>query len=457
MTASPDVCILAAGVGSRMRSDRPKVLQTLAGRPLLAHLLDTVGQLNPSATHVVIGQGADEVKAAFADRRDLNWVFQAERLGTGHAMRQVAPHLSAERTLILLGDAPLVQLQTLSALSEATADLCVLTVDMQDPANYGRVVREGEQIVRIVEEADASETEQAIHEINTGVMSVSTERLLDWLGRLDNDNAQREFLLTDIVGLANSDAVRVVAARATDALEVTGINTFSQLASLERALQMNKAEQLMTEGVQVMDPARLDIRGDLAAGRGVKIDVNVIFEGRVTLEDNVSIGPNCVVIDSTIGAGSVIKANTMLEQATVGCNVSVGPFARLRPGANLMDEAAVGNFVEVKKTTIGRGSKASHLAYLGDATIGEEVNIGAGTITCNYDGVNKFETHIGDGAFIGSNSSLVAPVSIGAGSTVGAGSTITKDVDPEVLALGRGRQTAINNWQRPAKPTTEKE
>ena len=457
MTASTDVCILAAGIGSRMHSDKPKVLQTLAGRPLLAHLLDTVERLNPAAVHLVIGQGADEVRAAFADRSHLNWVFQAERLGTGHAMQQLAPHLTAERTLILLGDAPLIQMQTLNRLSEVTDDLCVLTVDMDDPFNYGRIVRQGEQIVRIVEEADAGEAEQAIREINTGVMSVNRAKLLGWLERLDNDNAQREYLLTDIVGLANSDAARVTAVKAAEALEVTGINTFSQLASLERALQMNKAEQLMAQGVQVMDPARLDIRGEVEAGRGVKIDVNVIFEGKTTLGDNVSIGPNCVIADSAIGAGSVIKANTVLEQAHVGRHCMVGPFARLRPGANLQDEVSVGNFVEVKKTTLGRGSKASHLAYLGDTTVGEEVNIGAGSITCNYDGIHKFETHIGDGAFIGSNSSLVAPVSIGAGSTVGAGSTITKDVEPDVLVVGRGRQTSVRNWRRPDRQTTEKD
>ena len=451
MTTSLDVCILAAGVGSRMRSNKPKVLQTIAGRPLLAHLLDRVAELSPSAVHVVIGQGAEEVKAAFQDRTDVNWVYQAERLGTGHAMQQVVPHLASDRTLILLGDAPLIQLQTLKTLSDVDADLSVLTVDMADPFNYGRIVREGEQVVRIVEEKDANETEKEINEINTGVMSAGTESLKNWLGRLDNNNAQQEYLLTDIVEHGNTDKARVTAIKVDDPIEVTGINTFEQLAALERALQMKTAEELMAEGVQVMDPARLDIRGNLTAGQGVKIDVNVVFEGDVTLGDDVQIGPNCVITDSTIGAGSVIKANSVLEEATVGDQCSVGPFARLRPGANLTTEVSVGNFVEVKKTTMGRGSKASHLTYLGDTIVGEEVNIGAGTITCNYDGVNKFETHIGDGAFIGSNSALVAPVSIGAGSTVGAGSTITKDVESQVLAVSRGKQIAVSNWQRPTK------
>ncbi len=451
MTISLNVCILAAGVGSRMRSSKPKVLQTLAGRPLLSHLLDTVAEMNPSTIHVVIGQGADEVKGAFADRRDINWVYQAERLGTGHAMQQVAPHLSADRTLILLGDAPLIGVETLNALGEVAADLAILTVDMVDPFNYGRIVRDGDQVIRIVEEKDANDAEKQIQEINTGVMAADTACLRKWLDRLDNKNAQREYLLTDIVQHGNSDNATVTGVKVSVALEVTGINTFAQLAALERALQMTKSEQLMAEGVQIMDPARLDIRGNLSAGRGVKIDVNVVFEGDVILADDVSIGPNCVITDSTIGEGSVIKANSVLEQATVGDQCSVGPFARLRPGATLTSEVSVGNFVEVKKTVMGRGSKASHLSYLGDTTIGEEVNIGAGTITCNYDGVNKFETYIGDGAFIGSNSALVAPVSIGAGSTVGAGSTITKDVDADVLAVGRGKQMAIKNWQRPEK------
>lgn len=445
-----EICILAAGVGSRMRSNRPKTLQPLAGRPLLAHLLDTVAQLEADQTHVIVGQGADEVRAAFADRTDINWVYQHERLGTGHAMQQAVPSLAAHgRVLMLLGDAPLISLASLRSLTESTSDLSILSVDMAEPFNYGRIIRDGERVTRIVEEKDASDAEQLITEINTGVMCASTAGLRDWLARLDSDNAQQEYLLTDIVEHANAAGCLVSAIKAKDPVEVTGINTFEQLANLERHYQMTRAKELMAQGVHLADPARVDIRGELTTGADVSIDVNVIFEGSVKLGDGVRIGPNCVIKDTVIGAGSVIKANSVTEGATIGSNCSVGPFARLRPGAVLADEVGIGNFVEVKKTTLGRGSKASHLAYLGDSTLGEGVNIGAGTITCNYDGVNKYETHIGDGAFIGSNSSLVAPVTIGAGSTVGAGSTITKDVDEQVLAIGRGKQVTISNWQRP--------
>ncbi len=451
MSKSLEICILAAGMGSRMRSSKPKVLQTLAGKPLLAHLLDTVEQLNPDSVHVVVGQGADEVKAAFADRA-VNWVYQAERLGTGHAMQQVMPHLATDgRTLILLGDAPLIQTETLTSLVESTSDLAILTVDLPDPFNYGRIVRQGEQIQKIVEQKDATEAEQAITEINTGVMSAGTQSLRRWLTLLDNNNAQNEYLLTDIVEHAGAESAPVTAVKSSDPLEVTGINTFGQLASLERKYQLRQAELLMSEGVQIMDPTRIDIRGQLRVGKGVRIDCNVIIEGDVVLDDGVSVGPNCTITDSHIGTASVIKANSVIESAVVAANCSVGPFARLRPGAVLGEAAGVGNFVEIKKTTLGPGSKASHLSYLGDSTIGAGVNIGAGTITCNYDGVNKHETHIGDGAFIGSNSALVAPVSIGDGATVGAGSTISKDVEPDVLAVARGKQVSISSWQRPRK------
>ena len=447
-----EICILAAGVGSRMRSEKPKVLQTLAGKPFLSHILDSVSGMDPVGVHVVVGQGADQVREAFSGRDDINWVMQSERLGTGHAMQQVVPHLGdSGRALILLGDAPLIREQTLRQLVASPGELSVLTVDMADPFNYGRIVRQGDAVMQIVEEKDATDEQRQIHEINTGVMAADVLSLKSWLAMLDNNNAQQEYLLTDIVEHANRGGATVSAFKTDDPVEVTGVNTFAQLAKLERALQMNKAEELMDQGVQVMDPARLDIRGELTAGRGVVIDVNVVFEGQVDLGDNVSIGPNCCIKDAKIGAGSVVKPNTVIEGAELEADCSVGPFARLRPGARLSEEVSIGNFVEVKKTTLGRGSKSSHLAYLGDATIGEGVNVGAGTITCNYDGVNKWETHIGDGAFIGSNSSLVAPVSIGAGSTVGAGSTITKNVSDDVLALGRGKQSTIDNWQRPVK------
>jgi bifunctional UDP-N-acetylglucosamine pyrophosphorylase/glucosamine-1-phosphate N-acetyltransferase len=353
--------------------------------------------------------------------------------------------------LILLGDAPLVKRATLDELTSVDADLTVLTVDMVEPYNYGRILRQDERVMEIIEEKDANKQQRSITEINSGVMVADGKKLVSWLKQLTDDNAQKEFLLTDIVRYANNEGSIVKAYKTDDPVEVTGINTFSQLAGLERALQHKTAQQLMDQGVQLMDPARIDVRGNLVVGRGVSIDVNAIFEGEVTIGDDVAIGPNCVITDSQIGTGSVIKANSVLERAIVGERCSVGPFARLRPGAELEDEVAVGNFVEIKKSKLGKGSKASHLTYLGDSSIGAGANIGAGTITCNYDGVNKYETHIGDGAFIGSNSSLVAPVSIGAGATVGAGSTITKDVEANALALGRGKQKSIANWQRPTK------
>ena len=452
MSQSLEICILAAGVGSRMRSDKPKVLQTLAGKPLLEHLLETVSSLSPTRIHVVVGQGSEEIKAKFPERADINWVYQAERKGTGHAMQQATTAVDQDsRVLILLGDAPLVKKATLVELTSVDADLTVLTVDMPDPYNYGRILRQDSRVLEIVEEKDASDQQRSIKEINSGVMVADAAKLVSWLNQLTDDNAQKEFLLTDIVRYANNEGSIVKAYKTDDPVEVTGINTFTQLARLERTLQRLKALELMDQGVQLMDPERIDVRGNLTVGRGVSIDVNSIFEGEITIGDDVVIGPNCVITDSKIGTGSVIKANSVLEQTIVGDHCSVGPFARLRPGSELADQVAVGNFVEIKKSKLGKGSKASHLTYLGDSSIGAGVNIGAGTITCNYDGANKYQTNIGEGAFIGSNSSLVAPLNIGAGATIGAGSTITKDVDPNVLALGRGKQKSIANWQRPTK------
>ncbi len=447
-----EVCILAAGVGSRMRSNKAKVLQTLAGRPLLRHLLDAVNTLSPSKIHVIIGEGGDEVRQRFDGEPGVNWVEQAERLGTGHAVMQAAPHIADDaRVLVLLGDAPLVKPSTIKQLVLTPADLVVLSVIMDDPSGYGRIVRDGAQVTQIVEHLDATDEQRAIQEINTGVMAISAGGLKQWLGMLNDDNAQSEYLLTDIVEHANTTGASVQTHIADNPIEVTGVNTFVQLSALERAMQKEQASELMNQGVHIIDPDRFDLRGQLNAGKGVTIDINVIIEGEVTLGDNVKIGPNVVIKDAVIASGAEIKANSVVEEAQVGNNCSVGPFARLRPGAELSDDVHIGNFVEVKKSKIGKGSKANHLAYLGDTTIGEEVNVGAGTITCNYDGVNKHETHIGDGAFIGSNSSLVAPVSIGAGSTVGAGSTITSDVESQVLAVGRGKQRSIANWQRPTK------
>ena len=452
-----EITILAAGVGSRMRSNKPKVLQTLSGRTILEYLLAAADSLKPTAIHLVVGHGAEMVRSAVAHRSDINVVVQSERRGTGHAMQQVAPHLQDKsRILMLLGDCPLIQPATLKALCGTAADLAVLTVEMDDPFGYGRIVRvPSGDIKAIVEEKDASDAEKQIREINTGVMTADAASLKYWLNQLTDDNAQQEYLLTDIVRHATTGGSPVTACLTENPLEVTGVNTYVQLAELERALQKQRATDLMLQGVQLMDPARLDIRGEVRAGPGVMIDINVILEGKVDLGEDVTIGPNCVIKDAVIEAGSEIRANTIIDGALVGAGSIVGPFARLRPGAELARSVHIGNFVEVKKSRLGEGTKANHLAYLGDATIGADVNVGAGTITCNYDGVNKHETRIGDGAFIGTNASLVAPVEIGAGSTVGAGSTITKNVEPEVLAVSRSKQVAVSNWQRPTKTTKQ--
>jgi len=447
-----EIAILAAGIGSRMRSNKAKVLQTLAGKPLLGYLLDAVDQLDPAAVHAVIGQDAENVKTTFAHLEHINWVHQAERLGTGHAMQQVFPHLKGTgRVLVLLGDCPLIQPETIRGLVNQDADLSVLTVDMDNPFNYGRIIRQGEQIRRIVEEKDTDAAQKQIKEINTGVMAADVRSLGTWLSQLTNDNAQAEYLLTDIVEHANAGGKKVSGWKVKDPVEVTGINTFAQLAALERALQSKQTEELMLSGVQVMDPARLDIRGKVTAGKGVRLDVNVILEGDVTLGDDVDIGPNCIIKDSIIERGALIRANSVIEEASVGPGAIIGPFARLRPGAELAEDVHIGNFVEVKKSRLGKGSKANHLAYIGDATIGEGVNYGAGAITCNYDGANKHQTVIEDDAFIGTNVSLVAPVTVGAGATVGAGSAVSKDVGPNELAVARGKQVAIKNWKRPRK------
>lgn len=447
MKEALEICILAAGVGSRMGSRQAKALQTLAGKPLLEHLLDTVAGLAPAALHVVVGDGGEAIKARFHDR-GINWVQQAEPLGTGHAVLQAAPQVGeGSRLLVCLADTPLVRLETFRALLALPVDLAILSVKTPSPSGYGRLVRQGREVCRIVEEKDATDEEKRICEVNSGIMAAKAARLAPWLRRLTRDNAQREYLLTDIVAEAHREGAAIGAHMAQDPLEAAGVNSYRELSDLERGMQQRQAQRLMDSGVQLMDPARFDLRGALKAGRGVQIDVNVIIEGEVTLGDDVCLGPNVILRDSSIGAGSEIKANSLLDGAEVGAGCTVGPFARLRPGAVLADGAAIGNFVEVKKARIGKGSKASHLAYLGDATLGEGVNIGAGTITCNYDGRDKHETQIGDGAFIGSNTALVAPVAVGAGATVGAGSTITQDVPSQALAVARGRQKAIAGWQ----------
>ncbi|ABM35854.1 bifunctional UDP-N-acetylglucosamine diphosphorylase/glucosamine-1-phosphate N-acetyltransferase GlmU [Polaromonas naphthalenivorans] len=463
-----DVVIMAAGKGTRMKSSLPKVLHRLGGRALLAHVLDCAAQLSARQAVVITGHGAMEVEAACARRTgasadlSLKFVRQEPQLGTGHAVQQALPVLPDDGiTLVLSGDVPLTQAATLQALL-AQCDgqrLALLTLSMADPAGYGRIVRAGTQasaqVRAIVEHKDASEAERAIHEIYSGIMAVPTRLLRRWLARLDNDNVQNEYYLTDIVKFAVADGVAVVAHQITDAAQVAGVNSPVQLAELERVYQQRLATTLMEQGVRLADPARLDVRGQLTCGQDVEIDVNCVFDGRVSLGQGVRIGANCVIANAAIAAGAVIHPFTHIDGEKLGVQVGegamVGPFARLRPGANLGAEVHIGNFVEVKNSTLARGAKANHLAYLGDATVGERVNYGAGSITANYDGANKHRTVIEADVHIGSNCVLVAPVTIGAGATVGGGSTITRDVPAGALSVGRGRQVSIANWARPVK------
>lgn len=450
---SLDVVILAAGQGTRMRSALPKVLHPVAGQSMLGHVIDTARGLKPKAIHVVIGHGAEQVRERLA-ADDLNFVVQAEQLGTGHAVAQALPALTAERVLILYGDVPLIEAATLERLllKVGPQQLALLTVKLADPTGYGRIVRDGQGVVQaIVEHKDATPEQKLIAEGNTGILAVPGERLGDWLGRLSNSNAQGEYYLTDVIAMAVCDGLVVSTEQPLDAMEVQGANDRIQLAELERHFQQRAARRLMSQGVTLRDPARFDLRGEVTVGRDVLIDVNVILEGNVVIEDGVEIGPNCVIRDSTLRRGAVVKANSHLEGAELGEGADCGPFARLRPGAVLGAKAHVGNFVEVKNSHMGEGAKAGHLAYLGDAEIGARTNIGAGTITCNYDGANKSRTVMGDDVFIGSNSSLVAPVTLGDGATTGAGSVITADVPAGTLALGRARQALISGWKRPEK------
>ena len=449
------VVILAAGQGKRMRSALPKVLHPLAGRPLLAHVLDAAERLGPAKTVVVYGHGGEQVPSALADQ-DCAWVEQAERLGTGHAVQHAMPVLQdVDRVLVLYGDVPLVDPETLGGLIAASRNcpLGMLTATLGDPTGYGRILRDlgTRHILRIVEHRDASPEERDIREVNTGFLVAERTRLQGWLQRLTNDNAQGEYYLTDVIGLAVADGEEVASVQAPTVEEISGVNDRVQLAALERHYQGRLAEDLMRAGVTLADPARIDIRGSLRTGRDVTIDVNLVVEGRVSLGDGVRIGPNCLIRDSVIAEGAEILANCVIEGAQVGPGARVGPFARLRPEAHLDADSHIGNFVEIKKSRVGPGSKVNHLTYVGDAEIGRGVNVGAGTITCNYDGANKFKTVIGDRAFIGSNTALVAPVTVGAGATIGAGSVITSDAPPEELTLARGRQVTIPGWQRPRK------
>ncbi len=450
---SLEIVILAAGQGTRMRSALPKVLHPIAGKTMLGHVIDRARELAPQRIHVVIGHGAETVKQRLA-ADDLNFVVQQERLGTGHAVAQALPHLSAERVLILYGDVPLIETSTLERLLEQVnaQQLALLTVELADPTGYGRILRDNRgEVYAIVEHKDADATQKAIREGNTGILAVPGERLGEWLGRLSNSNAQGEYYLTDVIAMAVSDGLRVATAQPDDAMEVQGANDRKQLADLERYYQWRAAQALMTQGVTLLDPTRFDLRGQVQTGRDVTIDINVILSGTVVIEDNVEIGPNCVIHNSTLKRGAVIKANSHLDGAVVGEGADVGPFARLRPGSVLEARVHVGNFVELKNAHLNEGSKAGHLSYLGDAVLGKNCNVGAGTITCNYDGANKYRTEIGDDVFIGSNSSLVAPVTLGDGATTAAGSTITENVPAQTLALGRARQVNKPDWQRPLK------
>lgn len=454
MSQNLHVVILAAGEGKRMKSRLPKVLQTVAGRPMLAHVVDTARALGASAVHVVHGHGGDQVRAAFAGDASLRWAEQARQLGTGHAVQQAMPGVPENaRVLVLYADVPLITVDTLRALLAAGADgAAVLVETLADPTGYGRVLVDGNGDVQaIVEQKDADELQRAVKTINTGVITAPAADLRRWLGRLGNDNAQGEYYLTDIFAMARADGRPAKTAQCLVAGEAEGANDPVQLARLERAWQQRAAEALMRAGVRMADPARFDLRGTVEAGTDVELDVDVVLEGRVRLGDGVRIGPFCRLRDVDLAAGTVVHAHSDLDGVVAHGAVIIGPFARLRPGTDLAAGVHIGNFVETKKTVLGPGSKANHLTYLGDAVVGSGVNIGAGTITCNYDGVNKSTTTIQDGAFIGSNAALVAPVTIGENATIGAGSVISKNAPAEKLTVARGRQQTIDGWTRPAK------
>ncbi|GGI91445.1 bifunctional UDP-N-acetylglucosamine diphosphorylase/glucosamine-1-phosphate N-acetyltransferase GlmU [Shewanella gelidii] len=450
-----NVVILAAGKGTRMRSDLPKVLHPIAHKPMVQHVIDTAHLVGSDAIQLVYGYGAEQLKTRLGEQA-LNWVLQAEQLGTGHAVAQANNNIQDDDTvLILYGDVPLIQASTLNALLEAKPKngLAILTVNLTNPTGYGRIVRDNGKVVGIVEQKDATPEQRAIQEVNTGIMAVPGKQLKHWLSQLSSDNAQGEYYLTDIIAMAYADGVEIETAQPESAIEVEGANNRVQLAQLERAYQAREAEKLMLAGANLRDPSRLDIRGEVHVGMDVMIDVNVIFQGHVKIGNQVTIGAGAILIDCEIADYAEIKPYSIIENAIVGQQASAGPFARLRPGAELKQDAHVGNFVEMKKSVLGEGSKAGHLTYLGDAIIGDKVNIGAGTITCNYDGANKSVTEIADGAFIGSNSSLVAPVAIGKDATVGAGSVISNNVADGQLAVARGKARTFDNWPRPVKKT----
>jgi bifunctional UDP-N-acetylglucosamine pyrophosphorylase/glucosamine-1-phosphate N-acetyltransferase len=452
-----NIVILAAGKGTRMYSDQPKVLHALAGKPLVQHVLDRATELKPQQICVVYGHGGELVPQAMS-AYSAKFVIQEPQLGTGHAVQQAMPHLAdASRTLVLYGDVPLTQLDTLQHMQQAGGGLVLLTVNLDNPTGYGRIVRNSQGAVqRIVEEKDANDEQRKIKEVNTGILLAPTQKLREWLAKLGNNNAQGEYYLTDIVAMAVADCVAVQTTQPTQRWEVEGINNKSQLATLERVWQQTIASKLMTQGVTLADPARLDVRGRLTCGRDVEIDVGCIFEGEVSLGDKVRVGAYSILRNASIAQGTQIASYSHIDSSEVGANCHIGPYARLRPGSKLAEDAHVGNFVEIKNSEIGKGSKANHLSYIGDSTVGSRVNIGAGTITCNYDGANKFRTIIEDDAFIGSDTQLVAPVRVGKGATIGAGSTITKDAPPGELTLSRSKQISISGWQRPVKQAKDK-
>jgi bifunctional UDP-N-acetylglucosamine pyrophosphorylase/glucosamine-1-phosphate N-acetyltransferase len=446
------IVILAAGEGRRMRSARAKVMLPLAGRPLLAHVIETARALQPAAMHVVHGFRGDQLQAAFSSATDLAWVHQAEQRGTGHAVQLALANVPDEaRVLVLYGDVPLLRPQTLELLV-AVPQTSILVAELADPAGYGRIVRDADgRVLAVVEEKDCTPAQRAITTVNTGIVAADAQLLRGWTATLDNRNAQGEFYLTDIFAKAAANGTPATVVRCADAIEAFGANDAWQLAELERHYQRRQARALCLHGVRIADPARFDLRGTLACGRDVEIDVDTVFEGNVLLGDEVRIGPFCRIRNSSLAAGTQVHAHCDLDGVVTHGAGLIGPFARLRPGAELADGAHVGNFVEMKKATLGKGSKANHLSYLGDATVGAGVNIGAGTITCNYDGVNKHVTVIEDGAFIGSNTALVAPITVGKDATIGAGSTLGKNAPAGELTVARAKQTTVRNWKRPTK------
>ncbi len=445
--------ILAAGKGTRMHSNMPKVLHTLAGKPMVKHVIDTCNSLGAQNIHLVYGHGGDQMKKALAEE-NVNWVLQAEQLGTGHAVDQASSQFQDdEKILVLYGDVPLISEETIESLLDAQPNdgIALLTVVLDNPTGYGRIVRKNGPVVAIVEQKDATDEQKLIKEVNTGVMAATGRDLKRWLSGLNNNNAQSEYYLTDVIAAAHEEGRAVEAVHPVSSIEVEGVNDRIQLARLERAFQMRQANKLLEQGVMLRDPARFDLRGELQCGMDVEIDVNVIIEGKVSIGDNVVIGAGCVLRDCEIDDNTVVRPYSVIESATVGEDCTVGPFARLRPGADLRNDAHVGNFVEVKNARIGEGSKANHLTYIGDAEIGQRVNVGAGVITCNYDGANKHKTIIGDDVFVGSDCQLVAPVTIADGATIGAGTTLTRNVAEGELVITRAKEKKISGWQRPTK------